>query len=84
MQRMYEFWANLRIKPPEILQAHAEATVERLKEYPILLAIQDTNELDSANSRRIKKLGSLSHQNAKGLKVHVTSTPFQNATYPLI
>ncbi|MGH2412503.1 MAG: IS4 family transposase [Microcystaceae cyanobacterium] len=70
MQGTYEFWANVRIKAQEILQPHIEATIERIKEHPIVLAIQDTTELDFGKTQRIRKLGSLGHGEAKGLKVH--------------
>ncbi len=49
LQGMYEFWANRRIPPKTILDSHTRRTVERCSEYPTVLEIQDTTELDSAN-----------------------------------
>ncbi|MDJ0596022.1 MAG: transposase [Pleurocapsa sp. MO_226.B13] len=46
MEATYEFWANKRIKASSIISAHTKATIERIKEHQIVLAIQDKTELD--------------------------------------
>lgn len=70
VQGAYEFWANPRIKPSEILAAHTNSTVERIKQHSIVLAIQDTTELDFSDHRSKRGMGALSKATAKGLKVH--------------
>lgn len=70
MQGIYEFWANPRIKASEILSAHTSSTVERIKGHSIVLAIQDTTELDFTDHRSKRGMGAISKSTAKGLKVH--------------
>jgi hypothetical protein len=42
----YEFWKSPRIKPNDIRMAHQKSTVERIKANGIVLAIQDTTDLN--------------------------------------
>ena len=70
MEATYEFWANRRIKASEIIEAHTSATIERIKEHKLVLAIQDKTELDLGNRRRTRGIGAISHQAAKGLHLH--------------
>ncbi|MBU7586147.1 MAG: transposase [Nostoc sp. TH1S01] len=70
MQGIYEFWSNPRIKASEILSAHTSSTVERIKGHSIILAIQDTTELDFTDHRSKRGMGAISKSTAKGLKVH--------------
>ncbi len=70
MQATYEFWANRRIEASSIIEAHTTATIERVKEYKRVLAIQDKTELDLGNRRRTRGIGTISNQAAKGLHLH--------------
>ena len=70
MQATYEFWANRRIKASEIIEAHTTATIERIKEHKVVLAIQDKTELDLGNRRRTRGIGAIGNQAAKGLHLH--------------
>ncbi len=70
MQATYEFWANRRIEASDIIEAHTTATIERVKEYKKVLAIQDKTELDLGNRRRTRGIGAISNQAAKGLHLH--------------
>ncbi len=70
MQATYEFWANRRIEAREIIAAHREATLERMKEHTVVLAIQDKTELDLGERKRTIGLGAISNQAGKGLHVH--------------
>ena len=70
MQATYEFWANRRIEASSIIEAHTTATIERVKEYKTVLAIQDKTELDLGNRRRTRGIGAISNQAAKGLHLH--------------
>ena len=69
MQATYEFWANRRIEAREIIAAHREATLERIKEHTVVLAIQDKTELDLGERKRTIGLGAISNQAGKGLHV---------------
>ena len=70
MQGMYEFWANRRIEAAGIIAAHTEATIERIKEHQVVLAIQDKTELDLGQRKRTKGIGGISNQSAQGIQVH--------------
>lgn len=70
IQACYEFWANRHVKADKIIEAHKEATIERIRERKVVLAVQDTTELEFAPHKGRKGLGSISKQGAEGLKVH--------------
>ena len=42
----YRFFDNQAVTPAEILRPHREATIERVREHPVVLLVQDTTELD--------------------------------------
>ena len=67
VQGTYEFWANRRVKAPDILAAHRDSTLERVSAESIVLAVQDTTELDFTKHAKKQGLGSLSNPEAKGL-----------------
>lgn len=71
MQGMYDFWANRRVKAEAILAGHRDSSVKRIEAERVVLAVQDTSELDySEHRRRTRGLGSLSNPEARGLKLH--------------
>src|SRR4028119_1749315 len=70
VQGTYEFWANVRVKASEILAAHRDSTLERVAAQSIVLAVQDTTELDFSEQPSKLGLGALSKKDAQGLKVH--------------
>jgi hypothetical protein len=70
VQGTYEFWANVRVKASEILAAHRDSTLERVAAMEIVLAVQDTTELDFSEQPKKQGLGALSKKDAQGLKVH--------------
>jgi hypothetical protein len=70
VQGIYEFWGNVRVEPNEILAAHRDSTLSRVEEQEIVLAVQDTTELDFSSQPSKLGLGALSKSYAQGLKVH--------------
>ena len=42
----YRFFDNNNVKPDEILKPHQQATIERVRQHPVALIVQDTTELD--------------------------------------
>ncbi|NEQ65719.1 MAG: IS4 family transposase [Symploca sp. SIO2D2] len=70
LQGIYEFWANRRVKASSILAAHRDSTLERVAGEKIVLAVQDTTELNFGKHTKKQGLGSLSSPDAKGLFVH--------------
>lgn len=67
----YEFWQSPRIRAEDIREAHHMGTVERAKEHEIMLAIQDTTDLNFTHHPSLLGLGPISsHPYVQGLKVH--------------
>lgn len=59
LQGMYDFWSNPRIKAADILSAHVWNAVNRSESRGMVLAIQDTTELDYSPHRSKQGLGYL-------------------------
>jgi Transposase DNA-binding/Transposase DDE domain len=68
----YDFWDSPYIKPAQLRQGHVDATLERIKNHQIILAIQDTTELNYTTHKAVKGVGYLDSKYAHGLKVHST------------
>ncbi len=71
MQGTYDFWSNRRVDADEILAGHQASVVKRIGEQRVVLAIQDTSELDYSEHRKgTNGLGPISDPDARGLKLH--------------
>jgi hypothetical protein len=70
----YDFWDSPYIKPAMIRQGHRDATVERIGKYGVVLAIQDTTELNYTTHKALSGRGYLDSKYAQGLKVHSVMT----------
>ncbi|MFM6003869.1 MAG: IS4 family transposase, partial [Sphaerospermopsis kisseleviana] len=70
----YDFWDSPYIKPSMIRQGHQDATVERIGKHSIVLAIQDTTELNYTSHKALSGIGYLDNKYALGLKVHSVLT----------
>ncbi|CAO5065741.1 IS4/Tn5 family transposase DNA-binding protein [Microcystis aeruginosa] len=68
----YDFWNSPYFHPSDIIAAQAKSTVERIKEHPIVLAVQDTTSLDFTTQKAKKGMGYLDCKTSFGLKVHTT------------
>ncbi len=55
----YDFWNSPYFHPSDIIAAQAKSTVERIKEHPIVLAVQDTTSLDFTTQKAKKGMGYL-------------------------
>jgi len=66
----YRFWDNERIDPQAIRDAHCQATLARLPNSGVVLAIQDTTALSFTHHRATTGLGHLTHRKSRGLLVH--------------
>lgn len=56
-QAAYRFFNNNRVRPEAILMSHREQTVQRIKKYDTILALQDTTALDYSTHTATKNLG---------------------------
>lgn len=66
----YRFLASTAIEPEAILRAHRDATVSRCADASLILAIQDTTELNFTAHPQTTGLGHLRAQGQRGLLVH--------------
>ena len=68
----YDFWDSPYIKPAQLRKGHVDATLSRIKNHQVILAIQDTTELNYTTHKAVKGVGYLDNKYAHGLKVHST------------
>lgn len=70
----YRFSANDAVRPAAILAAHQDRTRERLAEADeeVILAVQDTTQLDFSHHPEIAGIGVIDHERRYGLLVHTT------------
>ena len=69
-QSIYRFWANERVQPEQILASHRGSVVARAKAEAVVLAIQDTTDLDFSGLKQTSGLGFINQSQQQGLKVH--------------
>jgi hypothetical protein len=68
----YRFFDNDKVDDYEILQAHRHTTLQRLREFPVVLLAQDTTELDYTRPQEVVTgSGPLSYQTQRGFHSHV-------------
>ena len=70
----YRFFSNEGIRPESILASHVEATVERMAEVSVVLAVQDTTTLNYSHHPGTIGLGALNTAQQRGLLMHTTLT----------
>ena len=72
----YRFFDNKRVTMDNILGAHAESTVERIKSHAVVLAVQDTSTLNYTAHPSTEGLGPISTTKdpSVGLILHDTMT----------
>ena len=70
----YRFFDNALVEPEKLLAAHSQATVRRMQNHKVVLAVQDTTSLNYSTHPRTKDLGPISNNADKtvGLFVHCT------------
>lgn len=68
----YRFFDNEKVSAEKVLEPHRDATLERAKQFPVVLCVQDTTELDFTSKPQIQGLGPLSYESALGLYIHPT------------
>lgn len=72
LKAAYRFFDNEAVDPPAILASHVLATSGRLAAVPLVLAVQDTTEVDWAAHPATTGLGPLAAPTHQGLHVHTT------------
>lgn len=67
----YRFLENDTVDWRDIMAPHWEKTQERMTEYPLVLCLQDTTEINF-NGQQIEGLGPLSYEVQRGMYLHPT------------
>lgn len=71
-QAAYRFFSNEKVTAEGVLLAHGAAVLERARQYPVVLCVQDTTELDFTSKPQTEGLGPLTYESALGLYIHPT------------
>lgn len=71
IKAVYNFFSNDKVSPEKILKPHIEKTVERIKEYPVVLLPSDTTKIDYTDKKAMQGKERLSNQRS-GLWLHST------------
>jgi hypothetical protein len=64
------FFNNEAVSQSQLLAPHREASLERIKQYPKVLFIQDTTELDFTTKKKLEGAGPLSSPHRRGFFAH--------------
>ena len=67
----YRFLENDTVDWRDIMAPHWEKTQERMTEYPLVLCLEDTTEINF-NGQQIEGLGPLSYEVQRGMYLHPT------------
>ena len=71
-QAAYRLFSNEKVTAERVLEPHRDATLKRMENYPVVLCVQDTTELDYTSKPQIQGLGPLTYANSIGLYIHPT------------
>ncbi len=67
----YRFLSHEDVSWDDVMQAHWQASEQRIGQHPVVLCLQDTTELDF-NAQQTTGLGPLSYEAQRGLYLHPT------------
>ena len=70
----YRFFENDRIAPSAIRQSHHQATLQRVRTHPIVLALQDTSALNYSTHPQTQGLGPIGSHSPKTIGLFLHST----------
>lgn len=66
----YNLFQRNEVTQQKILEPHYQATLKRIKQYPVVLVAEDTTELDYSGKGDIKGMGTLNYDARSGLYLH--------------
>lgn len=72
LKAMYKFCDNEHVDRDAVLASHYQATTQRVANVPVVLALQDTTELDFTHHPATQGLGLLGDARHWGILVHTT------------
>lgn len=68
----YRFFDNDKVNETDLLAPHYQSTKERLKDHPVVLAVQDTTQIDFTSHPHTAGLGILNDPAHRGFCYHPT------------
>lgn len=68
----YRFLNNPKVTPDQIQYTHRERVRGECKEHPLVLAVQDTTELDFTRYKAVRDLGPIGDGRGRGILQHST------------
>lgn len=69
----YRLFENKKVSMERVLRAHTESTIERVKKYDVVLAVQDTSSLNYTSHKAKQGLGPINKvKESRGLHLHDT------------
>ncbi len=68
----YRFFNNDKVTFDKVLASHSDATLERVKDHKVILAVQDTTSIDYTKKEIASDLGHLESSNRRGIFLHPT------------
>jgi hypothetical protein len=66
----YRFWDNKAVTSEGLLSGHREMTIRRSAECPVVLAVQDTTEINLSHHPATQGTGYLANPKSQGMLVH--------------
>lgn len=68
----YRFYDNEKVTMETILEPHRQATIQRMQAYPVVLAVQDTTQVDLTQHPHTQGTGYLQDLTHTGFLLHTT------------
>jgi hypothetical protein len=72
LKAAYRFFANDGVAPEALVASHVQATLQRLARVSLVIAAQDTTQLDYSSQPKTTGLGQIGNGWGRGLLVHST------------
>lgn len=70
MTAAYRFFSNGRFTEEQVLEPHRLKTIERMREEPVVLCVEDTTQLDYTTHRKTTGIGPLYKEFCHGMFLH--------------
>ena len=68
----YRFFGNSLVTAKKVIKPHRLATLNRIKEHPIVLLLQDTTTLNYSGQKEREDIGPIQQDNVRGIFLHPT------------
>ena len=68
----YRFFDHKNVTVDKLFEPHKQATLERIKQHPVVLFVQDTSTLTYTGQKQRTDIGPINRDNTRGLFIHPT------------